>query len=129
VGACAVAELEWSDNEFALGKIADLCPDMLDHPNEFVADWPERVRRLAPVVPEVGAADATESDPHDSVGGRRDYGIGPVSDLDTTRPKKHRSAHTLLFSNLGVAALRRLLFEKGENDRGEEGRNAQVVVG
>jgi hypothetical protein len=50
---CAVAVLEGGDNEVALGYAAHLCSDLLDHANEFVADWTQGVRRLAAVVPEV----------------------------------------------------------------------------
>ena len=53
VRARAVAELERGDDELALGDAAHLCPDLFHDSDELVADWAQRMRGLAAVVPEV----------------------------------------------------------------------------
>src|SRR5919197_984966 len=64
VHACAVAVVERSDDEVAPGDAVHLCPDLLHHADKLVADgcaW--RVRGLAAVVPQVGAAHARQHSP------------------------------------------------------------------
>src|ERR1700694_2266411 len=91
--ASAVAELERRDDEVVLSDIADRCPDLLDHADEFVPDRAQRVRRFSTVVPEVRATDASELDSDDCVPRRRDHGVRPLGYLDAPWSKKDSGAH------------------------------------
>ena len=72
--AGAVAVRERGDDEVALRDAAHLCPDLLHHADELVADRAQRVGGLPAVVPKVGATDAPQHDPDD--------GVGPAADRD-----------------------------------------------
>ena len=96
VRAGAVAVGEGGDDDVALVERADLGADVLDHADELVADRPVRlVGRLAPVEPQVRAADAGEHDAHDGVGRLDDLGIGALGDFDLAGLDEDCCTHSL----------------------------------
>ena len=88
VRARAVAVGERGDDEVALGEAVHVDADLLHDADELVPDRAELVRRLAAVVPEVGAADAAEHDAHDGVGRRADGGSGRSPTVMSRGPLK-----------------------------------------
>ena len=95
VRARHVAVHERGHHEVARGDAVDLGADVLDDADELVADRPDRVGRLAPVVPEVRPADAAEHDAHDRVGRLLDGRVGPLADGDGVRAVEDRCSHTV----------------------------------
>ena len=96
VRAGAVADGERADDQVALCDVTHLGADVFDDPDEFMPDGAGVERRVAAVVPEVGAADAGEHDADDRVGGLGDggvasltdgYGVGLVEDGSSHGPK------------------------------------------
>jgi hypothetical protein len=67
VRAGPVTIREGRDDEVARRYAAHLCPDVLYDADELMPDRAKRVRGLASVVLEVGAADAPEQDADDGV--------------------------------------------------------------
>src|SRR5438477_7346471 len=93
IDASAVVVCERGDNEVADSDVVHFCPDLLDHADELVADWAERVRGLSTVVPEVGATHARQHDADDCVGRRDDLWVGPLADLDRAWSREDSSTH------------------------------------
>jgi len=91
--ARSIAVGERGDHEIARTDATHLWADLLDHANELVTDWTKCMGGLAPLIPEVGATDAPQHNPDDRIGGRRNRGIGPVSDLDVVGSEKGCSTH------------------------------------
>ena len=77
-----VAVHERGDHEVARGDADNVGTGVLDDADELVADRPDRVVRVPPVVPEVRTAYAAEHYPHDGVGRLLDHRIGPLADSD-----------------------------------------------
>src|SRR5205085_2810778 len=77
-----VAVRERRDDEVALLDVVDIRADVLDHADELVSDRAGLERRVAAVVPEVGAADTAEDDADDRVGPLVDRGVTAVGDGD-----------------------------------------------
>jgi hypothetical protein len=72
--------------------------DVGDHADELVPDRPERVRRLAAVVPEVRAADAAEDDADDASVGASMTGSGRSPTTMSRGPLKMAARMSLLVS-------------------------------
>jgi hypothetical protein len=98
VRACHVAVDEGGDHQVTAGDGRHLSPGLLDHSDEFVADGPDGVGALAPVVPQVGPADAGQHDPDDGVGRLTDHRVWPLADLDVPRSTENGGSHSYLAS-------------------------------
>ena len=80
--AGSVAVGERGDYEVALLDMAHLGADVLDHAGELVSDRPRVERRVAPVVPEVRAADARQHDADHGIGRFSDHRVGAIGYRD-----------------------------------------------
>ncbi len=79
VVADAVGPHEGRDHQVAALDRAHLGAGLLDDPEELVSDALARLPgRLAPVGPQVAAADAGTQHPHHGVGGQLHHGLGDV---------------------------------------------------
>ena len=92
--ACQVAVDEGGHHQVSRGNGRHLSPGLLDHSDELVADGPDGVGALAPVIPQVGPADAGQRDPDDGVGRLTDHRVWPLADVDVPRSAENGSSHS-----------------------------------
>jgi hypothetical protein len=85
IGADPASQLHDGLHQVSPGDSRHLGSGLLDHSDEFVADGPDGVGALTPLVPQVGPADAGQHDPDDGVGRLTDHRVWLLADLDVPR--------------------------------------------
>src|SRR5450830_1844716 len=98
VHARVVADREGRDHELAGAHRTDVRTDLLDDPDELVADPVRLLGGPDPAVrPEVGAAHARCHDAHDRVGRQDDAGVGDRLEADVEGAVDDGGAHGMAF--------------------------------